>query len=111
MDDAEDDRQFFTDSIQQAGRTLSTTVARYGEEALACPQAAKQSGRLTALVLMDINMPRMNGKEAIACIKSDPALRTIPVVVLTTSRLSADRLFCAPHGVEMVSKPPSCDPM
>jgi CheY-like chemotaxis protein len=38
------------------------------------------------LVLLDLNMPRMDGREALQALKSDPALRQIPVVVLTTSR-------------------------
>ena len=38
------------------------------------------------LVLLDLNMPRMDGREALQALKSDPSLRQIPVVVLTTSR-------------------------
>jgi CheY-like chemotaxis protein len=42
------------------------------------------------LILLDLNMPRMSGHEALQQIKTDPALRTIPVVVFTTSSLPED---------------------
>ncbi|MDP1549280.1 MAG: response regulator [Nitrosomonas sp.] len=44
------------------------------------------------LILLDLNMPRMNGIEFLVELKTDPALRRIPVVVLTTSREDTDRL-------------------
>jgi len=44
------------------------------------------------LVLLDLNLPRMDGREVLAKIKSDPALRTIPVVILTTSKAEEDIL-------------------
>ncbi len=44
-----------------------------------------------ALILLDLNMPRMDGRETLQAIKSDPSLRRIPVVVWTTSRATDDR--------------------
>ena len=44
------------------------------------------------LILLDLNLPRMDGREVLAEIKSDPKLKTIPVVVLTTSRSEQDVL-------------------
>jgi CheY-like chemotaxis protein len=42
------------------------------------------------LILLDLNMPKIDGREALAALKKDPALRSIPVVVLTTSRAEED---------------------
>jgi CheY-like chemotaxis protein len=45
---------------------------------------------MPGLILLDLNMPRKDGREALREIKADPVLRTIPVVVLTTSRADED---------------------
>jgi CheY-like chemotaxis protein len=63
-------------------------VARDGVEALErlrSPGAARPD-----LVLLDLNLPRKSGLEVLAEIKSDPALRSVPVVVLSTSRAESD---------------------
>ena len=46
------------------------------------------------LILLDLNLPKKDGREVLAEIKGDPALRRIPVVVLTTSRAEEDVLQC-----------------
>lgn len=63
-------------------------IARDGEEALAIlrrPGATRPD-----LVLLDLNLPRKDGREVLKEIKDDPDLQTIPVVVLTTSSAEAD---------------------
>lgn len=45
---------------------------------------------MPGLILLDLNMPKMDGREALAEIKSDPKLRRIPVVILTTSKAEVD---------------------
>src|SRR5665648_1198618 len=49
------------------------------------------------LVLLDLNLPRMDGREVLAAMKSDPELRRIPVVVLTTSEADEDVLRSYTH--------------
>jgi two-component system, chemotaxis family, response regulator Rcp1 len=69
-------------------------VARDGVEAL---EFLRRAGRFKDsvrpdLILLDLNLPRMDGREVLAEIKADPQLKTIPVVVLTTSRAEQDVL-------------------
>lgn len=69
-------------------------VARDGVEAL---ELLRRQGRFAQvprpdLVLLDLNLPRKDGREVLAEIKADPELKTIPVVVLTTSSAETDIL-------------------
>jgi CheY-like chemotaxis protein len=73
---------------------LNLTVASDGEEALAilrgqCPELADYR---PDLVLLDLNLPRLDGREVLAIVKADPDLNRIPVVVLTSSAAEIDIL-------------------
>jgi CheY-like chemotaxis protein len=58
------------------------------------------------IILLDLNMPRMDGREALAEIKADPDLRKIPVVVLTTSKAEEDVVKSYDLGVNsFITKP------
>jgi two-component system response regulator len=58
------------------------------------------------LILLDLNMPRVDGREALRLIKSDPGLRRIPVIVLTTSKAEEDIIVTYDLGVNsFISKP------
>jgi len=62
------------------------------------------------LILLDLNMPRMDGREALRAIKADPALRTIPTIVLTTSNADEDVLACYSLGANsFITKPVTFD--
>src|SRR5437899_1755492 len=69
-------------------------IARDGVEAM---EFLRREGRYVSavrpdLILLDLNLPRMDGREVLSAIKSDSKLKTIPVVVLTTSRAEQDVL-------------------
>jgi CheY-like chemotaxis protein len=78
-------------------------VVRDGAEALDYlyrrGQFANQPSGPLALVLLDLNMPKVNGLEVLRQIKSDPELRLIPVVMLTSSREEVDLLRSYELGV------------
>lgn len=70
------------------------TVVRDGVEALAFLRREDPFTNATRpdLILLDLNLPRKDGREVLAEIKADPALRSIPVVILTTSKVEEDIL-------------------
>lgn len=88
-------------TVQRAMRELKVPnplrVVSNGEEALVALRDPAQS--LPGLILLDLNMPRMNGIEFLGLIKQDAQLRRLPVVVLTTSKEANDRLRSFDLGV------------
>jgi CheY-like chemotaxis protein len=72
--------------------------------------ADKEAYPKPGLILLDLNMPKMDGREALEAIKQDPKLRTIPVVVLTTSKAEEDVLRTYDLGVSSyITKPVTFD--
>ncbi len=80
-------------TIKRAIRELQIVnplhVARNGEEGLL--YLNKNKTNLPFIILLDINMPRMNGIEFLQIVKTNKVLRTIPVIILTTSKEDQDR--------------------
>ena len=69
---------------------------------------ALKDAPLPGMILLDLNMPRKDGREALAEIKSDPRLRMIPIVILTTSKAEQDILKAYNLGVNsFIVKPVS----
>lgn len=65
-------------------------IARDGEEAIAYIEKWKNGDPVPVVILLDLNLPKVNGLEVLETIKKHPDFRTIPVVVLTTSSESRD---------------------
>lgn len=109
VDDDADDLLFITSALQQANPALRTAVAYNGVEALAFLEEVYRAQQLPSLIILDINMPRMDGKEVLAALKKDARFASLPAVVYSTSNAGVDRLFCAHYGVELVTKPYTYD--
>ena len=81
-------------TVKRALKTLQVThslsVVGNGEEALV--YLRDEQNTRPGLILLDLNMPKMNGIELLTLIKQDPTLRRIPVIVLTTSKHDEDKI-------------------
>lgn len=87
-------------------------VARDGEQALAMLRRQGEHRALPEpdLVLLDLNLPRKDGREVLAEVKGDPELKHIPIIVLSTSRAEQDVLTCYALNVNAyVQKPLELD--
>jgi CheY-like chemotaxis protein len=105
VDDDADDQLIVSDTIQEIDSSLEVVAALNGVEALKYLERAKMTGDLPCLIIMDINMPLMDGKQALVEIKKDQALDSVPVVMFTTSSSQLDVAFCEQYGVEFITKP------
>ncbi len=66
----------------------------------------KDNAPLPGLILLDLNMPKKDGREALAEIKADPKLRRIPIIVLTTSKAEEDIIRSYDLGISsFITKP------
>jgi CheY-like chemotaxis protein len=114
-EDDEEDRMLARDALDESrlanpihfvedGVELLDFLHRRGE--YQDPESAPRPG----LILLDINMPRMTGLEALKHIKEDTELRRIPVIILTTSRADEDIIRSYDLGVNsFISKPVTFD--
>ncbi len=116
-EDDEDDRMLMQDALEENRLANDLHFVCDGEELMDfLLHRGQYSDPTTAprpsLILLDLNMPRKDGREALKEIKSDPNLRQIPIVVLTTSKAEEDILRTYDLGVSsFISKPVIFDSM
>lgn len=94
MADDDDDDYLLTKKALKKSKLLNALIrVSDGEELLDYLHARgqyKTTSVRPGIILLDLNMPRMDGREALAEIKSDPNLRDIPIVIFTTSKAEDD---------------------
>ncbi len=101
VEDQEDNRKIMNDLLSSAGYEVIEAVT--GEEALRVAEAERPD-----LILMDIQLPGLDGLEATRRIKANPALRHIPVIAVTSYALSGDEAEALEAGCDAYfSKPVS----
>lgn len=95
-------------ALQRAGIDATLNVVRDGESALAFLRKEPPfEGKPTpTLVLLDLNLPGIDGRDVLSAVKRDPVLRRLPVVVLTSSQAEADVIRAYElHANSYISKP------
>lgn len=105
-DDDIDDLMLMRHVLKDLGDDYNITEVHNGQEALDYLNTSKQTDELPCLIILDMNMPVLDGKETLARLKKDEALKDIPVVFFTTSSSQLDKIYCKHNGVEMITKPP-----
>jgi len=85
--------------------TFILHTAKNGIKALEHLMLAKVLGELPCLIILDLNMPKMNGYETYKEIRKDPSYSNIPIVIFTTSFEDRDSKFWESESIAMVTKP------
>ena len=112
VEDDPEDVLLVKEALKACRTKHRVSVARDGEEGLAY---VRGEGRFAgaarpSLILLDLNLPRKDGRELLADLKSDDRLKRIPVIVFTTSDAESDVVQCYDlHANAFVTKPTGLD--
>lgn len=96
-DDDADDHYFLTESITSSGLPANIVSVGNGEEAIHYLQRTDPQS-LPSLIVLDLNMPRLNGTQTLSYLKAHPQYAGIPVVMLSTSANTEDKKQCQQIG-------------
>lgn len=104
-EDDQDDIDLIVDAFSPHKENLEIITVGDGFEALSYLTNLKPLEPSPCLIMLDINMPRMNGKEALQRIRSMDRFRETPVVLFSTSTQPSDKAFATEHNAGFLTKP------
>jgi two-component system response regulator len=98
VEDNEDDIDLTLRALNTSHLSNDVVVARDGREALDYLYAAERRGALPVLVLLDLRLPKIDGLEVLRSIRSSDQTKSLPVIIMTSSRDDEDRLHSELYG-------------
>lgn len=106
IDDDIDDLLLLKEALLSIDNNCSVLTALDGNKALAGLKETRDNNkRLPNLVVLDISMPIMDGRQLLAILKNEEKLKDLPIVVLTTSSNISDINYCKQFDIELITKP------
>jgi CheY-like chemotaxis protein len=104
-DDDPDDLMLVKEAFDRYADNVEVVTTTDGEQALSYLSGLDHFDPAPCLIILDINMPRLDGKEALIKIRTMPRYAEIPVVLFTTSSYTLDRDFARQHKAGFITKP------
>lgn len=104
-DDDPDDIELVEDAFKQFANNVEVITFRDGSQALSYLRNLTEEEPAPCLVILDINMPVLNGKETLVRLRQVEKFKDVPVVLFTTSSMPADKTFARQYGAGFVTKP------
>lgn len=105
VDDDDDDLALVKESFARYTVNVEVVTFREGMEALNYLRRLSEGDASPCLIIIDINMPRMNGKEFLTEIRKMERFKSTPAVLFTTSSMPDDKAFAAKHDAGFITKP------
>jgi CheY-like chemotaxis protein len=102
-DDDEDDKEFVAEAFELYGDHIELKTFSDGMELLGYIDVYPTPH--PCLIILDINMPRIDGKDTLRILRQVPGYENVPVVVFTTSSLPADSYFAQHYKAGFITKP------
>jgi CheY-like chemotaxis protein len=110
-DDDPDDREFLTEAFKNHPADVRLITCENGVEAIRYFNNCLPSGSLPCLIILDMNMPMIGGKEVLRQLRRMERVKDIPVVLFTTSSQEADKVFAHRYNAGFITKPISIEQM
>jgi CheY-like chemotaxis protein len=104
-DDDIDDLELVADAFAQYSDNVEVVTATDGSKALAYLNNLTHNDNLPCLIILDINMPVINGKEVLMRLREMDHLDTVPAVLFTTSSQPIDKTFAKKYNAGFITKP------
>lgn len=104
-DDDLDDQAIIKEIFSLHADSITILNVLDGVETLRLLERLQKKGILPCLIILDINMPRMSGRETLQHLKAQEKLQDVPVVLFSTSQNDFDRKFAQQHGASYITKP------
>jgi len=104
-DDDADDLELVQDAFDRYSNNVKVVTAKDGVQALSYLQSLNEQAITPCLIILDINMPMLNGRDVLRRIKEIPPLASIPVVLFTTSSSPLDKEFARKYNAGFITKP------
>ena len=104
-DDDIDDIRFVTDSFAESTQNIELVTAYNGLDLVRYLEKLNHLDPTPCLIILDVNMPKMNGKETLLKIRNMERFQNIPVVLFTTSSADFDKTFAKKYSAGFVTKP------
>jgi CheY-like chemotaxis protein len=106
-DDDPDDLFLVSEGLLAYAPNIDLIMVRDGFELLSCLNTLKHRGSFPCLIILDINMPRMDGKSALRHLRSMKEYAETPIVLFSTSTAPSDEAFAFQYNAGFVPKPGS----
>lgn len=104
-DDDADDLELVQEAFYRFTKNVEVITARNGSQALGYLKDLQEGDTYPCLIILDINMPVLNGMEVLKKLRAMDEFESIPVVLFTTSSLPADEVFAKKYNAGFVTKP------
>lgn len=104
-DDDADDLELVQDAFDRYSNNVEVVTAKDGVQALSYLQSLNEQALTPCLIILDVNMPMLNGRDVLRKIKEIPPLASVPVVLFTTSSSSLDKEFARKYNAGFITKP------
>lgn len=104
-DDDNDDLELVQDAFNRFTNNVEVVTAKDGVQALSYLKSIDDYSLAPCLIILDINMPMLSGRDVLKKIKEMPPLASVPVILFTTSSSTLDKEFARKYNAGFVTKP------